>query len=49
MDEHSELQLEFNSQDKKLKELQYENDRLVIDDTQHNHTTTHTQTVKLYW
>ena len=30
MDEHSELQLEFNSQDRKLKELQQENDRLVI-------------------
>ena len=29
MDEHSELQLEFNSQDKKLKDLQGENDRLV--------------------
>ena len=30
MDEHSELQLEFNSQDKRMKELQQENDRLVI-------------------
>ena len=29
MDEDSELQLEFNSQDKKLKDLQGENDRLV--------------------
>ena len=29
MDEHSELQLEFNSQDKKFKDLQGENDRLV--------------------
>ena len=29
MDEDSELQLEFNSQDKKLKDLQGENDQLV--------------------
>ena len=29
MDEHSELQLEFNTHDSKLKELQIDNDRLV--------------------
>ena len=44
LDEHSELQLEFNIQEKKKKELEAENDRLVS----WGSTCTHVRTVLVH-